>query len=293
MKKYSAIAFVVIALFGIYFDNIYYFFVREEKLLSDIPVYIISLDRTPGRYKKTKEQLDRYGVKYKRFVAVDGYEVKLKNLKTQELFTGYDIKKGNKKIDFDTSYQVFCPNFTIEYIPVKIKNHINEFLTAGEFGCYCSHMEIWNEIITNKIPYALIFEDDVILKRNFGANLDKVIANIPPVWDLIFLYFIGKKNTSQTNVYNLVELDQDQQKISASVAYFISNKGSRKLLKEMSLFSIPLDHEISKRINDGEITAMAAHPFIVRTPLPFFNFNFHGSTIRDMGRLLDYKINLL
>jgi len=286
MKKYSIIAFILIALGGIYFDDIYYLLVGERKAHSNIPVYIISLDRTPDRYQKTKEQLDKYGVKYKKFTAVDGYNVKLKNVKTGELFTGYDIKQGNKKIDFSTSYQVFCPGFTIEYIPVKIDGHMNEFLTAGEFGCYCSHIGLWQEIANKGLPYVLIFEDDIILKRDFGSNLDKVVANIPSEWDLLFLYFFGKKNATPL-ANDLSKLDQDGQNISSLAAYFISHEGAKKLVSDIQSFSIPLDHEISNRINEGKITAVSARPFIVKAPLPFLSFNFHGSTIREMGKIIE------
>ena len=44
------------------------------------------------------------------------------------------------------------------------KNHYE--LTNGSIGCYLSHKKIYEEIVKNKIPYALILEDDCTIESS-------------------------------------------------------------------------------------------------------------------------------
>ena len=42
---------------------------------------------------------------------------------------------------------------------------IDSGLTSGEKACFFSHVEIWNMMVEQKIPYVAIFEDDVFLSQ--------------------------------------------------------------------------------------------------------------------------------
>ncbi|MDR1560794.1 MAG: hypothetical protein LBS23_00340, partial [Holosporaceae bacterium] len=59
----------------------------KRKNIYDM-VYVISLDRTPGRFENVKRQLDAARISHKRFSAVDGYELKLINLTSKEIVSG-------------------------------------------------------------------------------------------------------------------------------------------------------------------------------------------------------------
>jgi len=279
------ILFVFLLLGCIYCDDIFYLFIGERKFSRELPVYVINLDRSPGRYKAINAQLDKYGVKHQRFSAVDGYKIKITNLSTGEAFSGNDLKLGNHKIQEGIVYEVSCPNLSIKYIPKKIANHRGNYLTAGEFGCYCSHMEIWNEIKNQHIPYALVFEDDAILKRNFGKKLDDVINQLPNSWDILFLFFTGVKGWNKIST-NIIKLKADGAPMSTSSSYLISEEGAKKSLEELKYFSIPIDCEISDRINQSRIAAFASSPFFAETQLPIFGKYLMGSSIADMGREL-------
>ena len=40
-------------------------------------------------------------------------------------------------------------------------------MSIGEVGCYLSHMWCLNDIIKNNIKNAIIFEDDIVVRKNF------------------------------------------------------------------------------------------------------------------------------
>jgi len=80
---------------------------------------------------------------------------------------------------------------TYSYIP-KIDFHP---MSAGEFGCFCSHMEIMRNIARYMINYNksysfLILEDDAVIPLDFKQKLDTIRSNLfsPNSWDIVTLY---------------------------------------------------------------------------------------------------------
>lgn len=47
-----------------------------------------------------------------------------------------------------------------------------DLLTGGELACFISHVSIWQKIVDQKIDYAAVFEDDVVLGEQVSAYLD-------------------------------------------------------------------------------------------------------------------------
>ena len=50
-----------------------------------------------------------------------------------------------------------------------------------------SHQAIYKKIIDENIEYTLIFEDDVIIPKDFLKKLDKIITHPIEDWDVLFL----------------------------------------------------------------------------------------------------------
>lgn len=58
----------------------------------------------------------------------------------------------------------------------------NNILTRGEVGCLQSHLGIYQEMIDKNIPFMWIFEDDLLLDKNFSTVLpviEKFANSIP------------------------------------------------------------------------------------------------------------------
>jgi len=56
--------------------------------------------------------------------------------------------------------------------------------TAGALGCALSHLAQWNLAATND-RFVTIAEDDAIFHLQFEPLAEKVIASLPPDWDII------------------------------------------------------------------------------------------------------------
>lgn len=71
-----------------------------------------------------------------------------------------------------------------EYVMPEIESKI-----AGQISniaVYKSHTNLWKYIWDNRIQYAVVFEDDVIIPENFLVELEGILGNIPANWDILF-----------------------------------------------------------------------------------------------------------
>ena len=63
--------------------------------------------------------------------------------------------------------------------------HLKRALTAGEVGCYLSHLSAWRTLIERKHNTALICEDDLVWDTDANAIMDRFMAEVPSDWDIL------------------------------------------------------------------------------------------------------------
>jgi GR25 family glycosyltransferase involved in LPS biosynthesis len=98
-----------------------------------IPIFVISLARAARRRERICRHLDSLGLVYTLVDAVDGRELASEDLAT-----------------LDVSGDVW---------------------PLGQIGCYASHLNIYKAIIEQRLPLALILEDDARLNRKIAPLL--------------------------------------------------------------------------------------------------------------------------
>lgn len=99
-------------------------------------IFYINLHKDTVRRESMEKQLTSLNLRYSRIPAIYGRE-----LSKQTLTECYSVKKA-------------------------YRNQSRE-LTPAEIGCAMSHIHIYQKIVAEKIPYALILEDDVVLPSSF------------------------------------------------------------------------------------------------------------------------------
>nr|QBK85502.1 MAG: glycosyltransferase family 25 LPS biosynthesis protein [Marseillevirus LCMAC101] len=117
----------------------------SDNFLTDFfgsDVWVINLDRDTGRLDSVRNQFRRLGIKVKRLSAVNGN--------------------------------------TDETVKMLKQNPENK-LYPSEIGCALSHQKIWKYAVDRKVPWTLIFEDDIyipdeVTQRAFGEGMRKAIA---------------------------------------------------------------------------------------------------------------------
>lgn len=116
-------------------------------------------------------------------------------------------------------------------------------LGPTELACFLSHRKCWQELIERDLPYAVIFEDDVLLSHEAGtilktgdwipagADVIKLETNArATIVDKVAAGYIGKRGVKRLHAPHV-----------NSVAYIVSKSGARKLLESSRRIDRPVD----------------------------------------------------
>ena len=157
----------------------------------NLTTYIVNLDRNK----------DRYSFSYNNVINAGFNNVKR--------FKGTDAKCD----DLDKAWKDHGnPKFN--------KNDINFNEKKGHQGCMLSHLYIWKDIIENKIPYCVVFEDDVRFHSEWKNIIHQYVEHTPTDFDILY---IG----SQIEIRN--EYPITVVPVYCTHAYIITFNGAQKL----------------------------------------------------------------
>ena len=107
---------------------------------NNIPIFIINLPKDKDRRDFMEKQMKEFGLD---FQFIEG------------------------KLGTDPEVLASCDD------KLAIKEH-RKVLMTGEKGCAYAHKSIYEKMLRENIPYALVLEDDVVLHKNFRNALDKI-----------------------------------------------------------------------------------------------------------------------
>lgn len=119
----------------------------------EFKVFYINLDRDKERKLHMEYMLSELGFEYERMPAIEGTLISTPENYNDELA----IKKNGNP------------------------------LVSAEIGCAASHREIYRRIVSNEIPYTLVFEDDTMVVPNFKQIVKQVISKNAkkPKWEYL------------------------------------------------------------------------------------------------------------
>jgi glycosyl transferase family 25 len=131
-------------------------------------IFLINLERRPDRLAAMKDQLDRLGLAFERFDAVDARTADPAELNAP-----------------------FAPDGPLGP------------LSAGEKGCLSSHLRLWRRIASGEDRHAVILEDDVVLSGDAPKFLgddawiprEAGLLKLERFGDANQLFFVGKRRT--------------------------------------------------------------------------------------------------
>jgi len=224
-----------------------------------VKVWVISLDRVHSRRLKTAESLERQGIRYEIFSAVDGL-AKL-NLEDVRSFAGQKKTKRLQRTRELTGKQML--EVYTEYKKGKqgtLENHIKESLHERlRFGCYMSHVSIWRMLVQLKQPFAIILEDDVVVESDFVDSVQSALKRLPKQWAIFYLNGCFRK---------LGPIWDDGLRVSygglCTSGYVLSIYAAKSLLMRASLRSEKaIDHMLEEEVLSGRLMAFHAEPTLV------------------------------
>ena len=268
---------------------------NDSRLENCDAVYVINLDRIPMRFDFMMEQFRKEGMKnYTRFSAVDGYKVQLVDKSTGGIVTGKEAMSTVREYTWDKRPVLYHVNYGEKYenaafdLLVKYRK-----FSAGEIGVTYSHRAIWREIVKNNSKNVIVFEDDVVLLKNFRKNVAELINHIPADADITFIG-VGRHRDKAVFFPNIDSIFRDLDHVEGNnwvarieptnlvygmYAYIISAEGAKKLLKLTDRCEFPVDDIIFQQggVNTGIVRAYVSKKKMCYPTL-------ENSEIKKMGR---------
>ena len=184
-------------------------------------------------------------------------------IKAQNIFSLLPDSLKVERIDaVDTRKDLSAlEKFNLKLDPVGLVNKLYFSESPGASGCYLSHFLAWQQIIEQKLDFALILEDDVVL-----SDVVKFLLENPDLHEEIDLTHLGKRD------WNGLE------------AYILSYMGATKLIE------LTFNHNPLHRINPSKQKSSKFLPFYKRLNLKNIiieNPEFDWSTKRSISAPVD------
>ena len=262
LKDLLIIGLIIIILSLISYFVYYKFFkiTFNETLFDNMAMYYINLDRSTNRKRSMEIMCANQGINPERFPGIDGKLLDLDDPK---------YEKALKKIKWW---------FLIE-------NRKN----VGHFGCYLSHMAVFEKFLKTDKEYCFILEDDAeILVTDIKREIIKNMNNLPRGWDILLLGYEvnggpdgykevreGNKDTKLKN--GLLNLNY----FTGLQGYIINRKSAKKLIENLQALDWIIDWNMCYLAKRGILNIYGVYPPIVCQPA------VHMIQIND----IDYKYN--
>jgi GR25 family glycosyltransferase involved in LPS biosynthesis len=203
---------------------------------NDINVYVINLVKNKQRLNNFKYQYnnsDMVSVPYIVYPAIVG-----------------------KNLDLNRYVTPGAYNQIIMTEKTNIRKYHYE-LTRGAVGCYLSHINIYKQIAQSDKKYGIIFEDDVMIARDFFTRLNQGLKTVPINWDIYLLGVMCLKCDIKANY-------ADVKRFWGMHGYLVKKESAIKLIKFLDhLIKKQIDSEISLLIKNNKLKVYSINPIIV------------------------------
>jgi GR25 family glycosyltransferase involved in LPS biosynthesis len=100
----------------------------------------------------------------------------------------------------------------------------------SNIAVYKSHTNLWKYIFDNRLQYALVLEDDVIIPENFLVELEVILGNTPENWDILF-FGILRMMAQKTKYDNFHRMLNKKGYNNGLHCYLVNLASTKKLLQ--------------------------------------------------------------
>lgn len=281
-KSRLFITFALLVLYASQRENVYRFIPRQVKELKrwrvdwhaafekahtskkyndscgELHLHIISLKRSASRLVSTLASAQSQGLSVTVHTAVDG----LDPFNHSDIIR-YSGKKRLKKLSQLTNsnratLESLYSSHRKRQLPERIRSILHERL---RFGCYLSHVRLWEKLLSNDWPFMIILEDDVTLTPNFAEKFRLALKEAPFDWGLIYLN--GCFQVFGPQIENNLLLSRGG---LCTFGYAISRAGADYFMKGDQLRSDkPIDHMMDEEVSLGRLSAFHTAQVLVST----------------------------
>jgi glycosyl transferase family 25 len=164
-------------------------------------------------------------------------------------------------------------------------------MSDSEIGCYLSHFSVFEKMVAENIPLALILEDDIEVDDDFRHIVGELARQRDPEWTVVRFQTSkdcvadGSKPAAKGRRIGRVggrELFQLQTTVLGGCGYLISLKAAEAMLAFGQRIFLPVDQTLDRYWENGIL------PYVVR-PLPVRQSARFHSEIGQRGRAVIAK----
>lgn len=181
--------------------------------MTGLQTWVINLDRAPDRLARVRAQLQQLQLPFTRLAAVDARAL------TAEQRAALDEPAYRRKHGMS---------------PVP-----------GELGCYLSHVAVMRAFLAGDAEYALVLEDDVLLKDSLPDVLQGLMR-YPTRWDVVKLSAVHRGTPMPyLEVAPGYQLAVMLSRCTGSSAYLMNRRAAQAYLREpggLLPMQLPYDH---------------------------------------------------
>ena len=228
----------------------------EAYVLSNntLHIFVISLERAIERNHVTTNSLQQQGLQYGKFRAVDGLHSLNSNF--VDIYAGH---KKRKRLQFTANWsQAELVRLEEKYRlgELKIKTLRSSLHERLRFGCYMSHVLLWQTMLQRELDFIVVLEDDVLLVSDFSSKLRVILMKLPQNWGILYLNgserkFGGKHGDGIFQARGGV----------GAFAYALSRSAAQYFLRGTARSSNkPIDHVMNEAVLSGKVLAYHASP---------------------------------
>lgn len=213
------------------------------------PVYVINMQANAARMETAANELNRCGVDFVRFEAVNG-----RALSSDDIARIYD--------------------------PAANARRARHPLIAPEIGCYLSHIALWERIAAGDAPGAVILEDDFSAADDLAAVL-AAVAEDDGEWDLAKLFSarVGQKMLDCRRLVPGRQIGVPYKVPNTTLGYAIRRDAAARLSASALPISRPVDEDHKHFWEHGLRIALVTPP-----PLAFGSLSSEPGNITAARR---------
>ena len=189
------------------------------------------------------------------------------NLLENEIRRNY-IMVIMKKLNIDFTLTI------VEKIPTEVYSIINKIsnISKSEAGCLISHLWCLNDIIKKNYQNAVVFEDDIILHKNFKNMLLETLKtkyNLLLLGACDFNFAQNNYKNVKNNIYNPTVFD----KLYGAHANYYSLEGAKKMFELKSTNISFFDNNYDQIFNFFKTTSGICYPNLVVSDITTSDLN--------------------
>lgn len=181
--------------------------------LQKISIWVINLPDNTERMQRMQTQLQRMGLVWQHFPAVDG-------------------RKEYARLLPQADEQAYARNMGSPLLP-------------GKLGVFASHTSVWRQFLDSDHELALIFEDDVVFHDDFLEAL-QAACEVSHHWDIVRFNCVRAKLPITQGIVGRWRLNAYAGPFTGNAAYLIHRKTAEKLLQQVWPQTRALDHELNR-----------------------------------------------